>query len=125
MSEINADMLRQVINTPDPTLEAFSMLLRSVAGDAVEAVAITLGMLGQDPAKLPGEYFAQAVLVEADKVFLPISRERWIEIFDSYHEIKNIVANDPVLKAEVEARNNERRANTPKEDAPSLLDGNF
>jgi hypothetical protein len=101
------------------------MLLRSVAGDAVEAVAITLGMLGQDPAKLPGEYFAQAVLVEADKVFLPISRERWIEIFDSYHEIKTIVANDPVLKAEVEARNNERRANTPKEDAPSLLDGNF
>jgi len=125
--EVSAEQIRSVINNPDPIIDAFSMLLRSVAGDAVEAVAITLGMLGHDPRSLPGEYFAQAVLVEIDKVFVEVSREKWIEIFDSYHKIKEIVNADPQLKAEVAARNAQRyeAPESPKPEAFGLLDGNF
>lgn len=128
MGEVNADSIRSVINTPDPVLEAFSMLLRSVAADACAAVSGALAYTGNDPSRLPGEFFAQAILVEADRVFVPITREKWIEVFDSYQNIKDIVNNDPRLKAEVEARRMGAQGTTittTETSTSGLLDGDF
>lgn len=144
MKEINADAVRQVLSDPDPVLEALSLLLKSVAADAVEILAGTLAMIGHDPSQLPAEFFVQAVMIEAEKVFQPIGRQKWIDIYDSYQQVKTLVDNDPVLKAEVAASKDAMptRLRTAKHKqamglpnsvqqpgyAPSvddLLDGNF
>lgn len=131
MSDINAEDIRAAMADPDPVLEAFSLLLRSVAADAIQAVAMTLIMTGQDPSHVPGEYFAQAVLAESERVFLPISREKWIEIFDAYQHIRSLVDSDPELKAQVKRHREgtEQRitdaADAPRKSVDELLDGIF
>lgn len=103
MKEIDANMVRQAINEPDPILEALSLLLKSVAADAVEILSATLSMMGHDPSQLPAEFFLQAVMIESEKVFKDITREKWIDIYDSYQQVKALVDADPQLKAEIQA----------------------
>lgn len=103
MEEINADMVRRAINEPDPVLEALSLLLKSVAADAVEILSSTLTMIGHDPTQLPAEFFVQAIMIESEKVFKNISREKWIDIYDSYQQVKGLVDGDPALRAEIQA----------------------
>lgn len=117
MQEINADMIRKVLNEPDPMMEAFSALIKSVASDAVEILASALALTGHDPSQLPSEFFVQAVLIEAEKVFQPVDRNKWMDIYDSYAQIKRLVAADPSLQAQIlqsRAGAQERVQNSPE-----------
>lgn len=134
MQEINADMVRAAMADADPMLEALSILLKSIAQESVAALAGTLSMIGQNPREMPGEFFVQAMLVEGEKVFKSITRERWIAIYDSYTRIKSLVDGDPELKAELvahkagtEDRLERALSEKPKATASveSLLDGQF
>jgi hypothetical protein len=62
--------------------------------------------------------------VEADKVFTPVSRENWIKIYDSYHQVKAVIDANPELKEQI----NKQFAKADEAPAPrveDLLDGKF
>lgn len=133
MEEINEDAVRAAIRDTDPQLEALSLLLKSVAGDAVTVLSSTLRMMGHNPAEMPGEIFLQSILIEADRAFQPISREKWISIHDTYMQIKSIVESNPGLQQELKAHKEgvgerlSRAADALGTDGPiaGLLDGDF
>lgn len=131
MQEISADTIREVLSNPDPMLEALSLMLKEVAMETVFTVAGMLSVFGASPDMLPAEYLIQAVLVEADKVFHPVSRDNWIKIYDGYHQVKAVIDADPSLKAELDkayaaavATVEEAAATEAKVDN-ALLDGDF
>jgi hypothetical protein len=127
MSEISAEQIREVISNPDPVLEALSLMLRELAGETVDALATVLSMLGTNPTQLPGEYLLQAVLVEADKVFAPVSRENWIKIYDSYKEVQRVIEANPELKSELNKSFGKAAETSAAKEDPfeALLDGKF
>lgn len=102
MGEVTADVVRQAMENADPVLVALSILLREVSTDAVMTLAGMLAMTGHDPSKLPGEFLVQSVLVESEKIFKHIDRESWIQIYDSYHEVKAVVDANPDLRDNIE-----------------------
>lgn len=120
MEEITVDTVREAVTASDPMMEAVAILMREIARDAVGNLAGILSMTGADPTLLPGEYLLQAVLVESDKVFKPISRERWIEVYDVYHTVQGIIDANPDIK---EAYQQEHQVQGSPVDA--LLDGLF
>lgn len=122
MTEITADTIREVLATPDPMLEALSLMLKELAADLVKDLGTVLSILGADVADLPGEYLVQAVLVESDKVLRPVTRENWIKIFDGYEQVKAVLDANPDIRDEVAAR---WTGETEAAKSDSLLDGNF
>lgn len=123
-SDITADTVREVLASPDPMLEALSVVLREISHDAVGAVAGMLTMMGVDPGTFPGEYLLQSLLVESEKVFKGITRDNWIKVYDSYVHIKGILEANPELKAQVEAYENTPVPSAPVEtpDAEEAVD---
>lgn len=117
MENINAETVRAAVNESNPVLEALSILLGEVSRDAVSSLAGVLGMVGVPAETLPGEYLLQSILVEAEKVFKHITRERWIDIYDSYQQVKAVIDANPDLKDEVAKKHDA--------DREKLLDGNF
>lgn len=117
--EINADMVRAAVVDPDPMMEALTTLLKTVATEAVAGLSTVLGMLGVDPRTMPGTFFAQAILVAADGAFLPISREDWITVYDSYEQIKEILVKNPDIREELAGLHAQLGESDP------LLDGEF
>lgn len=132
MTEINRDSVNAAITEPDPTLEALGLLLKEVSADMVRTLASVLAMTGHNPTGMPAEFLLQAVLVEAEKVFNPISRDNWIKIYDSYHAVKAVIEANPDIQAALAARRELLRsgAQVPTgvpvpEVVDSLLDGQF
>lgn len=120
---ISAESIRAAIHHPEPMMEALSSLLKSVSSEAVAGLVTILGMLGVDAKTMPGTFFAQAILVEADKAFAPISREDWILVYDSYERIKAVLAANPDIRAELAGMHAEMNGTDTLTDA--LLDGEF
>jgi len=129
MEEINAETVRAAIHDTDPSLEALSLLLKSVAGDAVAILAGTLRMMGQNPADMPGEFFLQSVLIESERAFKPISREKWVAVYDTYMQIKAVIETNPDLQKELRSHKEsaaERLSQAVSQDSlDGLLDGDF
>lgn len=127
MTEINTDSVRAAINEPDPVLESLGLLLKEVSADMVRTLASVLAMTGHNPTGMPAEFLLQAVLVEAEKVFNPISRENWIKIYDSYQAVKAVIEANPDIQAALAARRAalHGQAEAPAQTPDSLLDGQF
>jgi len=125
MSEPNITeaTVRASMENVHPVLEALSILLKEVSVDAVRNVAAVLATLGVDPTTLPGEYLMQSMLVEADRLFVAITRENWIRIYDAYQQVKAIVDSNPDLKKQF-GREEATTPEAPPEQG-GLLDGDF
>lgn len=124
MEEITRDTVERAITAPDAMLDALSQVLKSVATEAAGGLAAVLGMLGVDPTTMPGQYFAQAMLVAADQVFQPVTRDEWIEAYDAYHQVKTVLEQNPDLREALV----EKKAALQSESAgapDALLDGEF
>ena len=123
MEEIDKDVVERAINDPNPVMEVLSNLLKSVATEAVGGLAQVLVMLGVDPASMPGQYFAQSMLVAADGVFGTISREDWIECYDAYLRVRKILDENPELRATLMEKKTGTQLAPPADDP--LLSGEF
>jgi hypothetical protein len=123
--DITADTIKAAIDSPNPMMEALSNLLKTVAHAAVENLSDVLRMLGVDPVTMPGAFFAQALLVEADKAFVPISREEWINVYDSYQQIKAILAGNPDLREALYNMHDDTAQAAAETPHDALLDGKF
>lgn len=127
MTDITPETVHAAITSADPVLEALSILLKEIAVEAVGSLSAVIRLTGNDPALMPGEYLLQAVLVEADKVFQPVSRETWLQIYDAYHAVKAIIDANPELAESMrqhkESAISELRTTESAVDA--LLDGQF
>lgn len=119
MSEekITPEEIRSVMNESDPVLAALSVVLKELASETVATLAGILSFTGATPGQLPGEFLLQAVLVESDKVFKPISRDTWVSLYDTYHAVQDVLDANPDLKAEITGKHNR--------SIDKLLEGNF
>lgn len=121
---ITADTVRNAIQDQNPVLEALSYILKEVSHDTVFSLAAVLAQLGVDPSTMPGEYLIQAVLVEADRVFKPISREDWIKVYDAYTQIKSVIDANPELRNEIKQKHEAAVAAQAQGEDP-LMKGDF
>ena len=98
MEEINYETVRSGMTDTNPAMEALSAVLRGVGHTAVHEVAAFLAAAGVDPGTMPGEYFIQAMLTEADKVFSPVDPANWGRIHEAYTQVNAVLAANPELR---------------------------
>lgn len=103
--EINYNDVRQGIEETTTASEALRALLRGVLSEAVSAVANGLHHGNIDPTTMPAQYFIQAALVEAEKIFVPFTgQESWNAVYSTYVRVNQIMEASPELRALRERR---------------------
>lgn len=99
MSDINYESVKAGLTDTNPAMEALSGVLRQVSAYAAGQVGSWLLMAGVDPSTMPAEYFLQAMLVEAEKVFQDVKdQDNWNRVYTSYKEVNEILTANPDLR---------------------------